>query len=791
MGLDKYYSKRNFKVTSEPKGRLHKSKEKLIFVVQEHHASILHFDFRLESEGVLKSWSIPKGPSMNPKDKRLAVEVEDHPIEYAKFEGQIPKGEYGGGDVKIWDEGFWIPKEKFSDAYKKGKIEFELKGKRLRGSWTLIRLQHEKNWLLIKKKDGKEVYSSFGDNPEKQNLDKKTVKEKSKAQLLPEFIEPQLATLVDETPESGKWVYEIKFDGYRAICRREGKDIQLLTRSGQDWTQKYGPLEDEIRKIKADNFILDGEIAWIDEYGNSSFQGLQTALQGKNYSKLAYFVFDVLFLNGEDLRSLPLLERKSRLSEIISQDKNSKIILSEHWIKNEDNMMSQVCERNLEGVIAKRADVPYQSGRNEDWLKIKCSSRQEFVIGGYTSSPAQERPRPLGALLTGVFENGKLRYTGKVGTGFTDQTLSALEKKLKAIGQNQSPFELNSPKMKGVNWVKPLLIGEVEFKTWTKEGLIRQGSFQGLRLDKESVEVKVDLPKTASVNKSEKESTVLGVHITHPEKRLFPEIKATKLDVAQYYESVLPLVKPFLKNRPFAVMRCQEEGADTCFFQKHGTPGSVSKEVEYKDMSGTVMTINRDRDLIELVQNGTIEIHTWGAKFPKITKPDMLVFDLDPETKDMWPLVRETAFEIRELLKESKLKSFVKVTGGKGLHVQVPIKADLEWDEIREYSKRLMQTFEERDPDQYTTNSRKDKRKGRIFLDYLRNGYAATSVLPYSIRSRDYAPVALPISWNDLKKIESPSQFQMMEVEKLLRKRKDPWSEFWNLSQSLPKKLKF
>lgn len=806
MGLlGKYYSKRDFKKTAEPRGTVKKSKGNLSYVIQKHHARRLHYDFRLEFEGVLKSWAVPKGPSLNPKDKRLAVETEDHPIDYAGFEGDIPKGEYGGGHVIVWDNGEWTPLGDIKAGLKKGHIDFELNGQKLSGRWSLVRLKKtekgKNNWLLIKKQDEaasedfdivEEMPDSVLASPPKAATApstqlKKTKSKKSKLASPPRFVEPQLARLVESVPQGKEWLHEMKFDGYRTQCRIDGNKVQFFTRNGLDWSGKYKSLKSEIQKLPTQNALLDGEIVWIDDRGHASFQGLQNAISEGHYDRVLYYVFDILHYNGEDVRVLPLEDRKKILETLLKRvGKRSKILYSQHWKGTTGReMLAKSCALQLEGVVSKDATQPYRSGRSDLWRKTKCSLRQEFVIGGFTDSP--KASRAIGALLMGFYdENHHLRYAGKVGTGFTESTLADLVKKLKPLKIKESPFDINSPTGRLAHWVKPQLIGEVEFKAWTGDKVIRHGSFQGLRTDKDTKDVQRDVAvKTPG--------KVQGVRISHPERISYPASGTRKWDVVDYYDAVSDLMLPFLKDRPMSLLRCQELAGENCFFQKHAEGrnliGLGNKPVHYKDKKDTAIVIENRRDIIEAVQAGTIEFHGWQAKFSKITKPDLIVFDLDPESLKLWSRVVDTAHEIRDMLQQLGLESFVKVTGGKGLHVQVPIVPNYEWDDIKAFSKSLMKVLENREPKNYTTNMIKARRKNRIFLDYLRNGYGATAVIPYSVRAREEPAVALPIAWSQLKDSLRPNQFLIPEVPKLIKNRKDPWAGYFKLKQWIPTAL--
>jgi bifunctional non-homologous end joining protein LigD len=774
VGLRKYHSKRDFSKTSEPRSGSSKSKDRQ-FVVQEHHARRLHWDFRLQFGGVLKSWAIPKGPSMDPNDKRLAVETEDHPIAYGKFEGEIPKGEYGAGQVTIWDSGTWDPPPNTRAALEKGHLDFVLHGKKLNGAFTLVRLKQREgeknNWLLFKRRT-------------EPNIVKQIIKSRRNLKNIPPpptTIEPQLAQLVSRVPEGSEWLHEIKFDGYRTFCRLDRGKVTFLTRRGQDWSDRYASLIEPAKKINATNAIIDGEVVWIDDEGRSNFQKLQNAFSTNRFEHVVFYVFDLLFLNGKDLTSLPLEERKENLRRILTPLKNSKVIYSEHFKDRGHAMYLESCKLGLEGIVSKDANAPYLPGRSNVWQKIKCANQQEFVIGGYTVS---DRDRPFGALLLGVYENEKLIYVGRVGTGFSDQTFKDLVPKLKSLETSETPFE-NPPRNRDTVWVKPKLVAEVTFRSWTDDRILRQASFQGLRQDKPSKEVHVESPARSST----KQNVVQNVKITHPDRIVYTKSKTTKIELVRYYEELGPLILPYIKDRPLAILRCQNDTRSGCYFQKHSEGrnliGIVDKSVHYKDKWDTAISADSVTDIIELAQAGTVEMHVWNARFSNITNPDQIVLDLDPDSLDEWPSVVDTAHTIREMLESLNLKSFVKVTGGKGLHIQIPIYPKYDWDQVKNFSKSLMTVLEKQHRDRFVTNMSKKIRKGKIFLDYLRNGYGATAIVPYSLRARENPSVAFPISWKEVKPSLHPAQFQLKDVIRLVKRRVDPWKDYWSLSQRL------
>lgn len=579
------------------------------------------------------------------------------------------------------------------------------------------------------------------------------------------------------------WLHEIKFDGYRTLCRIDGDDIKFFTRGGYDWSSKYKKLIETAKKLKLDNDIqnafLDGEIVWIDEKGQIDFQKLQNALSENKSDNIMYYIFDLLFLNGEDLRKRPLLERKALLEDLLHRQKKSLFLYSEHWHNRGEALFKASCKLNLEGVVSKDSAAPYVSGRSGIWKKTKCSLRQEFVIGGYTSSPTEHRA--FGALLLGAYdENGKnLRYIGRVGTGFSEITLNEISAKFKSLALDKSPFSVNSPHASNIRWLKPRLIAEISFKAWTSDQILRQASFEGLREDKKPKDIHIDI---ADKNTDD-------LKVTHPERIVYLKTGTTKLNVFQYYQSVSDLMFPFVIDRPVSILRCQHTTSAGCYYQKHSEGrnliGINSKPIYYKGKKDSALNLKSAADILQLAQAGTIEFHSWEATFSHITNPDQIVFDLDPDSSILWGHTVDTALEIHEMLAKLGLKSFVKVTGGKGLHVQVPILPLYSWDAVKTFSKSLMKILIEKYPDQYTINMSKTRRKGRIFLDYFRNSYGATAVVPYSLRARERPSIALPIAWKDLKSSLSPDDFIYPDALRLIKKRRDPWKEYWSIKQRI------
>ncbi len=830
MSLKEYKAKRNFKKTLEPAGKAVKGSGKKMFVVQKHHASHLHYDFRLELDGVLKSWAVPKGPSLNPKDKRLAVEVEDHPVDYATFEGEIPEGEYGGGHVIVWDKGEWIPPKDVKKQLKKGHLEFELHGEKLGGEWLLLRTKgygsgKKNNWLLIKRNDEaantkkdilkedssvlsgvslETLESDMGATVKKKT--KKIIKKSSKvkAQKKSKFLSfesiggPELATLSDTPPVGDNWIHEIKYDGYRTLYFKDKKKTKLLTRSGLDWSKKYSALQKECDQLKVDSIIFDGEIVWLDEKGRSSFSGLQNSLEEGQSEDLVYYIFDLLYLNGYDVRHLPLLDRKKLLKEVLDQSETEKILFSEHWDESGKKVFESACSNSLEGIISKNGDSPYSSGRNKNWLKIKCTNLQEFVVGGYT---LQENQVSLGSLLMGAYnDQGKFQYIGRVGTGFNQSTSLKLLKDLKKNVSKTSGFEEKNPKGKEIVWVKPKLVANIEFGAWTDDKILRHAAFKGIREDKKAKDVLLEEIKVKKTNKKKatkkamrkdvEESSEDDFSLSSPDKILFSESKVTKYDLATYYKSINKWIIPHLKNRPIALLRCPNGEGKTCFFQKHADTdgeGLLSKKIKSKTKkeSEEILYIDEASGLTELVQMGTLEIHIRGCAIDQIDSPNQIVFDFDPDPGVGFKEVKDAVFALKKILDRLKLKSFIKASGGKGLHVHVPIAPIYDWDQVKSFSKSVCEQMENENPEKFTTNISKVKRKGKIFLDYLRNGYGATAICPYSVRAKPHSPVSFPITWDEARKIKTPDFYTVKNVPKILKNRKDPWEGYNKIKQKI------
>jgi bifunctional non-homologous end joining protein LigD len=797
--LEEYNRKRDFKLTKEPSGKKKVAKtksKKLIFVVQEHHASRLHYDFRLELEGVLKSWAVPKGPSLDPADKRLAVQTEDHPIPYAKFHGSIPQGEYGGGEVFIWDSGTWEPiDEDPIAALKKGHIKFKLKGKKLNGSFVLVRTHYkgssDKNWLLIKHHDENEVsgfqLEAMAEGSTKKKASKK-VSKKKEAPLgkdkWPGFIPPQLPRLVTEVPEEdGNWIHEMKFDGYRMQGHLKNGIAHFYTRNALDWSNTFPHLLNALESLPTTNAIFDGEIVALDEKGRTHFQKLQNSLKSKNDSHLVYYIFDILFLNGQDLRELTLLERKEILEKVL-KNAPQNIVYSEHFTENGKEFYQVSCENELEGIISKLGDTPYSSGRNDFWVKTKCSMRQEFVIGGW-SEPRGGRTG-LGALLLGVYEEGKLRYAGRVGTGFDNKMLRDIKDQLSVIEAKESPFEVNSPRDRDVHWVKPSKVCEVSFGNWTEEGILRTPVFKGMRADKPAKDIGMEKAKKTP----KKKHLSMVKEISSPDKILFKEEGITKKEVSEFYQAIAKEMLPYLKDRPLSLVRCPNGSEGACFFQKHFT-GKVPDSfhtfpVEEEKGKGIYLSIDSAAGLQELVQLNAFEIHAWNCDKDDYLRPNQIVMDFDPGPGVPWKEVVDAAYELKEMLEDLDLVSFVKLTGGKGIHVHIPIAPIYDWDSIKSFSQSIAQELVARNPSKYVANMSKKLRNKKIFVDYLRNGYGATAVVPYSLRAKPLSAIAIPLEWSELKKLKGPQDYTIKKALKKIKSRaKDPWAGMLKMKQKI------
>ena len=922
MALEEYRRKRDFKATPEPAGKVAPGKAKAkgkakgkakaqSFVIQKHAASRLHYDFRLEMEGVLRSWAVPKGPSLDPGEKRLAVHVEDHPLDYGGFEGIIPKGQYGGGTVLLWDRGTWTPEEEGDPvaAYRKGKLKFRLDGEKLHGGWTLVRMHgrqggdNGENWLLIKENDDtarpgsgdaivqerpesvesgqslEEIAAepdrvwqsnraeSAGDDfkakiaakaakavgakknrtaptdPTDRSAEMKTIPGARKAKM-PAVIEPELATLVDEVPRGEEWIHEIKYDGYRALCHLKDGEARLITRSGKDWTDHFAPVAREAATLPAREAVLDGEVVVLEADGTSSFQALQNALSENRGKDLVYFAFDLLHLDGYDLRPAALAARKEALGGLLA-GRAGAVRFGDHVRGGGEGFYRQACDFALEGIVSKRADLPYRAGRSKDWLKVKCLKRQEFVIVGFTD-PEGSRVG-LGALLLAVHEGRELVFAGKVGTGFTDRTLRDLRRRLDELAVDKPAFK-NAPRgaeARRSHWVKPRLVGEVAFTEWTREGILRHPTFQGLREDKKAAEVVRERPqelppaakaetvpaparkparkKVSAAVKTKakkgpkppvrpapeeaavpgggrsrkKEVLISGVRFSNPEKVLYPGQGVTKRDLAVYYSRIADWILPHLANRPLTLVRCPEGQAKQCFYQKHVNehfPASVYRvDVEESGKTQPYGAVDSLDGLLSLVQMGVLELHVWGSHRDRIEQPDYVVFDFDPDEGLAWERVVEGAITVRDFLAGLGLRTFLKTTGGKGLHVVLPLarRAEWTWDEVKAFTKAVTETVVAAEPGKYTSKLPKVDRKGKVFIDYLRNGRGATSIAPFSTRARPGAPVSAPLFWEELATDVKANTWTVQNLpDRLAALPADPWADFGTVRQSITAAMK-
>ena len=789
-GLVEYDRKRDFDRTPEPRGATGRGKAAragLAFVVQEHRARRLHYDFRLELDGALKSWAVPKGPSLDTGVRRMAVETEDHPLDYADFEGVIPAGEYGGGTVLIWDRGSWEPIGDPHAALRKGHLEFRLAGKKLRGRWHLVRMEPraadrgKKNWLLIK-----------ASNTELRERAKgRAAVPALPREALPAKLEPQLATLVDAAPDGPEWLHEIKFDGYRLLTRIQHGAVRLLTRAGNDWTARMPALAASLAGLPVDTALLDGEVVALDEHGRSRFQLLQRALQGGGAS-LHFYAFDLLHVDGFDLRAAPLTSRKEALRKLLARVRRDPTLhYSDHVQGGGAVFFAEACRNGLEGIVSKLASSPYRSGRSRTWLKRKCGQRQEFVVVGFTE-PAGSRVG-LGALLLGVHgDDGALRYCGKVGTGFDDDTLARLRKRLAALERPKPSVVDPKRAERRPHWVAPELVAEVSFSEWTRDGKIRHPSFVALRTDKPASAIRREIPRAvAGLAKPPRSrakaaaapaqrSEVAGVRLSTPGRVYFPDLGVTKSELAQYYETMAERVVPALANRPLSLVRCPSGCNAKCFYQKHATdsiPERVGRVAVNRGEKPYTMVTDL-ASIVSLVQIAVIEFHVWGSRADRIERPDLLVFDLDPDPSVPWRRVAEAAQLLRLVLTELELVPFLRTTGGKGLHVVVPLVRRSTWNDVKSFTHDVALRIVREAPDRYTALFSKRKRHGKILIDTLRNQRDATAIASYSLRARPGAPVAIPLGWDELDlRAEGPPTWSIREAPERLAM-DDPWQAF-------------
>ncbi len=832
--LATYNRKRDFAKTAEPAGTVAKKRAKdLIFMVQKHDATRLHYDFRLELDGTLKSWAVTRGPSLDPADNRLAVRTEDHPMSYASFEGTIPKGEYGGGTVMLWDRGTWepLPGKDPVKTLKEGHLHFTLHGERMQGEWVMFRLkprgkERNENWILKKVDDafagsptglidqylrsvktdrtldeiaagkapprhGEGDHAKHGGGgpgtragpPPPRAKGARSPSPSRGGAKFPKFREPQKATLVDAVPTGSGWLHEMKYDGYRCLLALAGGKARIYTRTGLDWTDKFPEIAEAAGGIDCESALLDGEIVALDTKGNTSFSALQEAIS-EGGRGLSLFLFDALNIDGADLEKLPNLERKQRLAALIGSGRPPEILYADHILGKGEQLFEAMCRAGQEGIIAKKADAPYRHARTKTWLKIKCTHRQEFVILGWSES--DKKGRGFRSLLLGLNEGGTLRYAGKVGTGFSQELQISLRERFDRLSTDKAPADVPRAEARGAHWVKPKLVAEIAFAEFTADNVVRHASFLGLRGDKAAKEVVAEMPARTPAPVTD------DVTISNPDRVIFPDAKVTKGDLAAYYRDVGPIMAEWTAFRPVSLVRCPQGRAKKCFFQKHdsGTFGPHVLHVPIREKDGhneDYLYFEDSAGVVACVQMGAIEFHGWGSKVADVEKADRIVFDLDPDEGLDFGLVKKAAKDIRRHLADMGLQTFPMLTGGKGVHVVVPLTPRAEWPEVKDFAQRFAMALAEAEPDRFVATLSKAKRKGLIFIDYLRNQRGSTAIMPYSARAREGAPVAAPVNWEELDDMASGHVFSVKDAAKLLERAGSRKLEGWGVAdQALP-----
>jgi bifunctional non-homologous end joining protein LigD len=819
--LAAYQDKRDFSRTKEPKPKIGKGSG-WQFIVQKHDARRLHFDLRLELDGVLKSWAVTRGPSLVPGEKRLAVQTEDHPMEYLEWEGVIPKGEYGGGTIIVWDRGSWTPDGDAQKGLKKGSLDFILEGSRLKGRWHLVRMRRKSGdkhdpWLLIKSKDeharcagdseivDEEMTSALSgrtnaqleatgtiraDHAARAKLKKAPMPNPArvtgaKKTILPPFIGPCFATRAERAPTGKNWIHEIKYDGYRMQARIDGGNVKLLTRTGLDWTHRFKAIEKALKRLQVGSALLDGEIVVLEESGISSFSGLQGDLKAGKSDRMAYVVFDILYLEGIDLRGAVLVDRKDLLRAVLTSEPEGSVIrFSDHMDGAGPTIFAHACRMGLEGLVSKRADVPYRSGRGEDWIKSKCVHSQEFVIIGFL--PSTTLKNAIGSLVLGYYDNGNLVHVGRAGTGFSEELAVSLRTTLETRTAEKPNFKAKLPagSDKGVRWVTPDLVAEVEYRGWTNDALLRQAAFKGLREDKAATDIRLEEKIVATTS----DGSVSQFRLTHPERILWADVGITKQGLADFYIAIATWILPHVTGRVLSLVRCPSGVSKDCFYAKHAWKGG-SSAMRLVDVGEDepMLAIDDLEGLIALVQSGVLEIHPWGSRVASLEKPDRITIDLDPGPDVTWQSVIDAAFDVRQRLQNAKLHSFVKTTGGKGLHVVVPLLPEASWESVKAFTEQFAQRMAADQPKLYVAKMAKASRHGRIFVDYHRNGRGATAVAAYSTRARPGAAVSTPLAWEELSVAVGPAHFTIENLpQRLDYLDEDPWAQMRELKQQLP-----
>ena len=814
--LTTYKAKRNFAVTPEPAEGGEEGVGTLTFVIQKHWASRLHYDFRLELDGVMMSWAVPKGPSYDTHDKRMAVHVEDHPISYNDFEGTIPPRQYGAGKVIIWDKGTWKPLDDPHKALKAGNLKFEMYGHKMHGRWVLVRMkgkgEKQEPWLLIKEHDEyarpASEFSVIDEMPDSVKAlpmpaapsnaasvaAAKTDERAAPKAELPETLSPQLATLVDAPPASAEdWLFEVKFDGYRLLARIDGGYIRLITRNGNDWTHKLQPLRNELKRLKLPSGWYDGEIVVHDQEGRPDFGLLQNAFDENHPGDIVYFLFDIPFHNGRDLRDLPLVERRAILQDIMAKRETDNVRFSTALSAPPQDMIAAACQMGLEGIIGKRKDSRYSGRRAGTWIKLKCGQRQEFVIGGYTDP--QGSRSGFGSLLLGTYdESGKLQYAGNVGSGFNAASLQNLKAKMDKLHAEKSPFAPSRDIDKKAHWLKPTLVAEVRFSEWTHSGSIRHAVFEGLRKDKRAAGISREKPVHIKEEQPAMQSALASMKVTNPDRVIDKQSGATKIALIRYYALVADLMIRHLKGRPVSLVRAPEGVGGELFFQKHAEisrmPGVKQFRQSLDPDHPPMLEVPSEEALLSVAQMNVVELHTQNANGSSYEKPNRMIFDLDPGKNVSWDQVKEGAQLMRAFLSELDLPAFLKTSGGKGLHVVVPVKPGYGWDDVKAFSQAIVAHMAQTIPDRFVLKSGPRNRVGKIFIDYLRNGRGATTVSAWSARTRPGLGISVPVTWDELDGLQSADQWNVNNVHQRLDVGNAPWDDYAKSAKGLAPAMK-